>query len=116
MRAHPRAPGLRETSALVGMLDDAQDRRFVFGRRARDQQMLAGNRVELSGATIAADRRTYGRTSGTEPVTVTPGISPSLRTAAEGSAPTITSFRFGRRVRKRGSVRAQKSNMHSWFG
>ncbi len=49
-------------------------------------------RAMLSGATISAERWRCGRTSGTEPVTVTPGSSPSLRTAGDGSAPTIRSL------------------------
>ena len=73
-------------------------------------------RAMFSGATISAERRRYGRTSGTDPVTVTPGSFPSRCTAGDGSAPTIRSLRLGRRALRSGSVLAQKSNMHSWFG
>ncbi len=58
----------------------------------------------------------YGRTSGTEPVTVTPGRSPSRRISAEGSAPTISSFIAGRCAFSSGHTSAQKRDMHSWFG
>ena len=73
-------------------------------------------RAILSGAMVQAAFRRYGWTSGTDPVTVTPGWFASARTSREGSAPTIVSFISGRRARRRGHVCATKSNMHSWFG
>ena len=74
-------------------------------------------RAMRSGATVSAARVTYGRTSGTEPVTVTPGDLAELahrrrRIGADDlqlhrrpPAPCIS-----------GSTSAQKSSMHCWFG
>ena len=108
VRQHARAAGRRQDGARsAGVLRSGAGwpRRTAAGLSA-DQQVLAGLGVDaaggdglvttgtpiamasrilfcvpramLSGATISAERRTYGRTSGTEPVTVTPGNSPEL--------------------------------------
>ena len=61
-------------------------------------------RAMLSGATINAERRRYGRTSGTEPVTVTPDTASRRRTAGDGSAPTMNNRSPGRRRRSNGKT------------
>ena len=69
-----------------------------------------------SGATITAERCRYGRTSGTEPVTVTPGSSPSLRIAGIGIGADDQELR-GRPLLADSRERlAAESIMHSWFG
>ena len=73
-------------------------------------------RAMWSGAIISAASCRNGRTSGTDPVTVTPGSAPSLRIAGDGLAPTIVSLTAGRSARSRGITFAQNSNMHCWLG
>jgi len=70
-------------------------------------------RAMASGATISAELRMKGRTSGTLPVTVTPGSWPRAWMAGDGSAPTTSSFMPARRARSNGQTSLQKRCMHS---
>ena len=112
-------PGVASRAALGRVFDDAQhgalrirrasatSRCFGVGVDAPggDRLVTTGTPIAMasrilfcvpramaSGATISAEPRMYGRTSGTEPVTVTPAICPSRRIAGDGSAPTMSSF------------------------
>ena len=86
--ANPSHPILVETTAL---------------RMASASRILRRVPAAISiGAIATSAELRYGRTSGTVPVTVTPGSFASFHTSGEGLRPTICQVASGRRFRMSG--------------
>ena len=73
-------------------------------------------RAMRNGAMLATAPCANGRTSGTVPVTITPGNLPSARMSAGGSAPMMLSVASGRRARTKGSTSRQNAVIACWLG
>ena len=73
-------------------------------------------RAIRKGATAHAACARYGRTSGTLPVTTTPGWRASARTASVGRLPTMVNCAAGTASRTAGKTRSANQLTASTFG